>query len=142
MSSDDGRCLIEFSYSSRMEADQTAETLMRLARRAWSTNTRLGVTGLLRIRDRHLEQVVEGPSSIVLPLSARILSDRRHCDILIRSFSSIDVRRFRAWTVEGLSAEGMDQISVSAQHFGLRCAAPVTWPEEPAVVPLYAVSAP
>lgn len=93
--------LVEFSFSSRLAADQCPVGLMQLARQIWRSNVRAGLTGVLRRMGTDLDQTIEGPSCVILPLSARILTDRRHCEIAIRSFGPIAERRHSRWIVEG-----------------------------------------
>ncbi len=100
--------LVGFCFSSRIADDVPREAVLRLVRRAWSDNRRADVTGILRIDGAALEQSVEGPCATILALAARILTDRRHGRIVIRSFAPIAGRRFAAWTVEGLVPPAAD----------------------------------
>ena len=96
--------LVEFSFASRFEAGVGPETVLRLARQSWSENRRSGVTGFMRLDGDRIEQTIEGPSTVVLALAARILTDRRHGEIVIRCFGPVGSRRFAEWVIVGLEA--------------------------------------
>jgi len=93
--------LVAFSFSSRLEADQSTTALMQLARQIWRDNVRAGLTGVLTRCGTDLDQTIEGPGDVVAPLSARILTDPRHGDIAIRFFGPIARRHYAGWSVEG-----------------------------------------
>jgi hypothetical protein len=96
--------LVEFSFSSQIAEDVSRAAVMRLVQQSWRDNHRMGVTGVMRHAGSSIEQSIEGPSGAVLALSARILTDRRHGQIVVRSFGPIAERRFAGWSVEGLEA--------------------------------------
>ncbi len=96
--------LVEFSFASRFESDVDPQSILRVARQSWSENVRTGVSGFLRLKGDRIEQTIEGPSTVILGLASRILTDRRHCEIVIRQFGPIAARRFADWTVSGLEA--------------------------------------
>ena len=47
--------------------------MLRLARQSWSFNSKMGLTGTLRLVDGEFSEVIEGPCEVVQPLAARIL---------------------------------------------------------------------
>ena len=96
--------LVEFSFSSQFEADVQPETVLRVARQSWSENRRAGVTGRLRVEAGRVEQTIEGPSTVILALASRILTDRRHREIVIRRFGPICARSYADWSVAGIEA--------------------------------------
>lgn len=98
--------LVEFSYASKASEGLPNAALLRLAQQAWSRNTRLGVTGSLTFEDGAFQQVIEGPSDVILPLASRILTDPRHEAILILGFRSIKTRRFESWSTTGFDMCG------------------------------------
>lgn len=114
-----GEPLVEFSFSSRLSDDLSREAVLRLVRQAWSENRRRDVTGLLSLDGMTLEQSIEGRSATILALAARILTDPRHCRIVVRSFEPIAARRFVGWTVEGLEP-AVPQGPVAPPYGGLR----------------------
>ena len=93
--------LVEFRFASRLADDLPEAALWRLARLTQQFNRMHGLTGEMR-RERHnLRQVIEGSWSVVMPLAARILTDRRHGAISITSFRPIRARRFHDWSSKG-----------------------------------------
>lgn len=115
----DGR-LVEFSFSSRLAPDLSANDLIQLARQIWRDNTRAGLTGLLRRRGAEVDQIVEGPSALILPLSARILTDRRHGEIVIRIFAPSAHRAHTGWAVEGFEQPAGHMLDFTASGVNLR----------------------
>lgn len=112
--------LVEFSFSSRIESDVSPESMLRLARQSWSANRRAGVSGFLRLDGVAIEQIVEGPCTQVLCLASRILTDRRHCEIVIRRFGPIGVRRFADWRLLGFEALAPAPADARRSRAGLR----------------------
>ena len=92
---------MEFAYTSRAASGLPAAACLRIARGAWSFNLRMGLTGLLSLCDDRFTQVIEGPSSVLLPLSARILADRRHGSLTITAFGALGRRRHADFALEG-----------------------------------------
>ncbi len=72
-----------------------------MALRTTEFNARMDLTGALRLEDGWFHQVVEGRPEVILPLAGRIIADRRHEAIRVKSFGRCDVRAFEGWTVEG-----------------------------------------
>lgn len=112
--------LVELSFSSRLESALSSEALLRLARQAWSANRRAGMTGFMRLDGRALDQTIEGPSTRVLALAARILTDRRHSEISINRFCPIGSRRFADWSTDGFAAHAPKPAGAGAPRRGLR----------------------
>lgn len=105
---------VEFAFSSTAAADLPEAALLRLAQQAASFNARRGITGTLCFADGRFTQVIEGASDAMLPLIARILTDRRHGQIAVTSLRPIAARRFGDWTCAGLAASGAFSVGVSA----------------------------
>lgn len=93
--------LVEFCFASRLADGLPEAALLRLARLAQQFNRLHGLTGEMRRERRNLRQVIEGSWSVVMPLAARILTDRRHGAIAITSFRPIRARRFHDWSSTG-----------------------------------------
>jgi len=93
--------LVEFSYVSEATAELPPSALLRLETQARRFNLDHGLTGELRFDGRGFSQVLEGCWSAILPLSARILTDRRHGSISITAFRPILARRFTNWSASG-----------------------------------------
>ena len=100
MPSDSDAPLVEFSSLSQLTIEHPA-LRMRLVGQSWRNNLQAGVTGVLRLREDRLEQVIEGPGDVILRLATGILTDRRHGWIMIRAFGPIAARRHLDWCFEG-----------------------------------------
>ncbi|HMQ93325.1 MAG TPA: BLUF domain-containing protein [Amaricoccus sp.] len=93
--------LVEFSYASEATSELPPSALLRLEAQARRFNLEHGLTGELRFDGRSFTQVLEGCWSAIMPLSARILTDRRHGSISITAFRPIPARRFTTWSSAG-----------------------------------------
>jgi hypothetical protein len=93
--------LVEFCYVSEPLTEMPASALLRLELQARRFNLDHGLTGELRFDGRSFSQVLEGCWSAIMPLSARILTDRRHGSISITAFRPIPARRFKNWSAIG-----------------------------------------
>lgn len=89
------RCL----YASRSKspiADGLVSEILAQSRR---NNPRHGITGLLCHTDRIFLQVLEGGRDEVCELFNRIVSDGRHEQVRLLSYSDITERRFASWAM-------------------------------------------
>lgn len=86
--------------------DLSEAAILRLVGQSWREYVALGVTGRLRRSGDVLEQLIEGPRGILLPLVARILCDPRHRSIEIIAFGPIDARACAEWRVDGCREAG------------------------------------
>ncbi|HPG23115.1 MAG TPA: BLUF domain-containing protein [Amaricoccus sp.] len=93
--------LVEFSYVSEATSELPPSALLRLEAQTRRFNLEHGLTGELRFDGRSFTQVLEGCWSAIMPLSARILTDRRHGSISISAFRPILARRFTTWSSVG-----------------------------------------
>jgi hypothetical protein len=105
------RALVEFRFTSRLVDGLPDAVLLRLESEALRFNRLNGLTGEMRLSGRTLRQVIEGSWLVVMPLAARILTDRRHTAIAVSAFRPIEARRFAAWTSAGfkLSSSPLDR---------------------------------
>ncbi len=102
--------LVEFCFVSRLADGLPEAALLRLARQTAQHNRLYGLTGQIRFDGSSVSQVIEGCWSVVMPLAARIVTDRRHEAISITAFQTIRARRYREWGTAGLDgsfAEGL-----------------------------------
>lgn len=97
--------LVEFAFESQVAAEVGSGQLMALARRAWSFNTRMGLTGEMRFEGGGILQVVEGPCAVVQPLAGRILADKRHGAIRLIALRRLAARRHAGWSMAGFEVE-------------------------------------
>lgn len=86
-----------FAYRSVLADDLPAAVIHRICREAQAFNDRNGLTGFLEIDGRDVDQTIEGPWSVVMPLAARILTDPRHGAISIKAFEPIAAHAHREW---------------------------------------------
>ena len=112
--------LVEFSFSSRLDSALSPESVLRLARQSWSANRRAGVSGFMRLHGCSIEQTMEGASTRVLLIAARILTDRRHSEIRITCFAPISARRFAGWSAIGIAEPAPDPAEAGAPRRSLR----------------------
>lgn len=103
MPSDSDSQLAEFSSLSQFTVEDPA-LRMRLVGQSWRNNLEAGVTGVLRLRESCLEQLIEGPSDVIVRLATGILTDRRHGWITIRAFGPIAARKYLGWSFEGFDS--------------------------------------
>lgn len=131
--------LLEFSVTAHLAGDDRPETVARLIRQSWSEHVRSGVTGVLKVAGARIEQTLEGPSQIVLPLATQILTDRRYGWLRIDAFGPIAERRHADWSVVGFLppavARSEERAGLRVVDFG-RLDAPDTLPDpgEPAAI--------
>ncbi len=93
--------LVAFAFDSLLSSDDR-RMIERLAGQVWRDNVARGVTGEMRLEGWRVQQVVEGPADVILPLVARILADDRHGGIRITALEAISARRYGGWSVHGL----------------------------------------
>ena len=96
--------LVEFAFESEADSDLTPADLLMLARACWQFNTRMGLTGEIRLQGERFIQTIEGPCAVVQPLAARILADPRHGLIRIDAFGRVAAKRFSTWRVSGFAS--------------------------------------
>jgi hypothetical protein len=77
------------------ERRQVADILLASRR----NNTESEVTGALLATDRNFAQVLEGEREAVEATYERIARDKRHKDIVLTLYESIEVRRFPDWAM-------------------------------------------
>jgi hypothetical protein len=95
--------LVVFSFESLLCSDDR-RSIARLAGQVWRDNLASGLTGEMRLAGRRVQQVVEGPCDVILPLVARILADARHGGIRITALEATSARRYHGWIFHGLTA--------------------------------------
>jgi hypothetical protein len=108
--------LVTFAFESHLCA-MDRQSIDRLVRQVWRDNVAHGITGEMCLDGTCVRQVVEGRVDTVLPLVARILSDRRHSGIRIMALEALANRRFACWSVQGLPETpitSIEEISLSA----------------------------
>ena len=111
--------LIVFSYVSKLATDLPPAALYRLAEIVRTYNERHGLTGMLSLSGREVTQIVEGPWEIVMPLAARIITDRRHGNIQIQAFDALPARQHDGWTSSGFGDDEVHEAERAASRHQL-----------------------
>jgi hypothetical protein len=93
--------LLEFAFVSRLQETPGPRDLALLERQIWEFNTRHRISGTVSHAAGRITQTLQGHPSVILPLAARILSDRRHGDIAITAFRSVESSSFSGWQSSG-----------------------------------------
>lgn len=80
-------------YVSELDGSLTPEDVEEIARVSEANNARDGITGMLMASGRLFFQLVEGPDEAVDALYRRILSDRRHRNVMVLGDERGDLTR-------------------------------------------------
>ncbi len=93
--------LVRLMYTSHL-ADPTSDgsILAHIRKVATERNKELHITGALVFGDDCFLQCIEGPTSEVNRLYARILGDSAHRDVRLVFFESVEARAFSDWTMK------------------------------------------
>ena len=100
--------LIRLIYLSRSVGHQTAELTDSILRKAQDWNTQNDITGMLCEGQGIYLQALEGESSKVTSLYARIHADPRHRDLELLHCESINERRYPRWSMAHVSLSEVD----------------------------------
>ena len=88
--------LIYYSSTTSTHSSQNND-LKTIHQVANTTNTKLGVSGILLFNTSYYLQALEGPREKVNDLYFKILKDPRHKDCRLMSFTDISTRDFGDW---------------------------------------------
>lgn len=91
--------LVHLIYASRAAQPLTEEELVELLNMARTSNSSIGVTGMLLHCEGSFFQVLEGEEKIVSALYKKISKDPRHEDIVKIIQESIEERAFGEWSM-------------------------------------------
>lgn len=91
--------LVRAVYVSRAQGPQTGTVTGTILISAQAHNAANAVTGVLCQGQGLYLQVLEGERSVINPLYARILQDRRHHDVQLLVFEEIAARRYPDWAM-------------------------------------------
>lgn len=108
--------LVAFSFESRIVPELPLSARQRLFRRAALFNSRMQLTGELRLDGDWFTQTVEGRPEILLPLAGRIIADGRHEAIRVRYFGQREARAFTQWTAYGVEVDPAPETSAEASN--------------------------
>ena len=96
-------------YKSRSVQPLNWDIVRDIMHKSESNNEPRGVTGVLLAGRNHFLQVLEGKYEEVNYIFRRIMTDERHGDLSLISFSVIDARLFSAWAMRGIGAFDFNQ---------------------------------
>jgi hypothetical protein len=101
------------------EPPQNLELMPLLA--AWRVhNERVGITGVLLLKDGDMMQYLEGPEPALLMLLAHIVADQRHCGIVELLREPIRQREFADWPMACLRAPSDCDVVTAPTHDAVR----------------------
>lgn len=94
------------AYTSRATRPLGEDELYRLYKQAATLNALDGITGLLVYNGAGFLQVVEGASSAIEALLARLRRDDRHTGIAVADDRRTAARCFPSWDMKALTVDG------------------------------------
>lgn len=97
--------LCSIAYSSRTVEGLTADQLDALVRDAAHHNRLAGVTGVLLCDGNRFLQYLEGPEDGIEFVFTRVLSSRRHSDVVVLGRGEGSFRRFPYWSMHWIPVE-------------------------------------
>ncbi len=86
-------------YASSATNSFSRSELLELLTKARTTNTKLGITGMLLYKDGNFIQVLEGEEAAVRALYAKIEQDARHAGIIALLQGNEAERQFPDWSM-------------------------------------------
>lgn len=109
--------LLQLVYVSAATMDFDDEGLERLLEKARSTNSAMGVTGVLLFKDNTFFQVLEGEQEQVLSLYNKIALDRRHANVLKLAAEPILTRNFGEWNMGFVRSNDVQELDGFVDFF-------------------------
>lgn len=97
--------LSSIAYSSRMAEGFTVDQLDSLVRDAAHHNRLAGVTGVLLCDGNRFLQYLEGPEDGIEFVFGRVMSSRRHSEVVVLGRGVGAVRRFPYWSMHWIPVE-------------------------------------
>lgn len=94
---------VRLIYTSTANPAMQMNDLISIGEVAAANNKLRGMTGFLCYSDAKFMQAVEGTATVVNRLLQRLYDDRRHSDLHIISFGSIDQRVFPTWSMRSVN---------------------------------------
>jgi hypothetical protein len=91
--------LVQFVYASRATVACDAAFLKALLQKARTTNTALGVSGMLLYHAGAFLQVLEGVPDVVAQLFEKIQRDKRHDRVVVLQRRAVLARSFADWSM-------------------------------------------
>jgi hypothetical protein len=91
--------LVRLLYVSRSMGPESSAHVEAISQQARDHNVGHGITGILCYSGDLYLQVLEGGRAAVNALYGKILSDKRHKDVVLLKYDEITERRFSGWTM-------------------------------------------
>ncbi|MEM9228973.1 MAG: BLUF domain-containing protein [Pseudomonadota bacterium] len=92
---------MRFGYRSELAGPHSVPVLRAIGHSTWRNNQRYQITGHLTLQDGRFYQVMEGVAEAVALLSASILSDPRHHNIVVEGYQALSERQYPDWRLIG-----------------------------------------
>ena len=108
---------VTYISSSRIAGDEAATTseIAHLLDGARRFNTKSAISGILLFTAQTFLQVLEGPAAEVAALFERIQRDKRHTNVLVLDYRSIDKRDFADWSMAYVKLDAPPQFLTQAK---------------------------
>lgn len=92
---------VTYMSTSRIAGDEAATTaaISQLLEGARKFNSSSGISGVLLFTAHTFLQVLEGPAAEIAGLFERIQRDKRHTNVLVLDYRSIETRDFADWSM-------------------------------------------
>jgi len=101
--------LVRLIYASRAVAPITSDTVDVILGIARKRNPEYGITGVLCYSDRIFVQVLEGGRDQVNRVYGQLMRDKRHQDLILLGYESIDERQYSSWTMGGIRLDKINR---------------------------------
>ncbi|TLX51432.1 blue light sensor protein [Pseudoalteromonas ruthenica] len=99
--------LVRLVYASRVNDSLSTDDVAQILEHSRSNNRNNDISGLLCFNNEYFLQCLEGSRARVNALYQRILSDKRHQDILLLSYGEITERNFGRWSMGYIPASSI-----------------------------------
>ncbi|MGE0637293.1 MAG: BLUF domain-containing protein [Bacteroidia bacterium] len=98
-------------YKSKPTANLSEKDLLEIAEQSKNNNIDNGLTGLLIFGNNEFIQVLEGSEKDIEALYQKLLSDKRHNDVIIVKRGELERRYFPTWSM-GFRAVSVDEMQL------------------------------
>lgn len=110
--------LIQLIYCSKKNESLRLQELANIYRQAVANNQRDNISGMLLYYEGQFLQVLEGPSSKVNQLYAKIVTDERHQNVELLDVHSLRNRRFQGWSMSNMTQGVLGQNLTKLRELG------------------------
>lgn len=109
---------IQLIYCSKKNETLRLQELASIYEQAVHNNQRDNISGMLLYYEGQFFQVLEGPSSKVNQLYAKIVTDERHQDVELLDVRSLRSRRFQGWSMSNMTQGVLGQNLTKLRELG------------------------